>query len=196
LNFKIIYAKFTQILMVSMQDTSKQYDQIIAKSRSLFINKMKDYGSAWRILRLPSLTDQIFIKAQRIRSLQQNSVRKVDEDESSEFIGIINYCTMALIQLDNGVVEQPDLSIEEATKLYDEKISITKQLMMDKNFDYGEAWRDMRVSSLTDLILQKLLRVKQIEDNSGKTIVSEGIDANYQDMINYAVFALIHLNEK
>ena len=121
--------------MVSMQDTSKQYDQIIAKSRSLFINKMKDYGSAWRILRLPSLTDQIFIKAQRIRSLQQNSVRKVDEDESSEFIGIINYCTMALIQLDKGVVEQPDLSVEEATKLYDEKIVIV--LLINKRpFNY------------------------------------------------------------
>ena len=179
-----------------MQDTSKQYDEIIAKSRDLFVNKMKDYGSAWRILRLPSLTDQIFIKAQRIRSLQQNSVRKVDEDETSEFIGIINYCIMALIQLDRGVVEQPDLSVEEATQLYDKKVNLTKQLMMDKNHDYGEAWRDMRVSSLTDLILQKLLRVKQIENNLGKTIVSEGIDANYQDMINYAVFALIHLNEK
>lgn len=178
-----------------MQDTSKQYDEIIKKSRSLFINKMKDYGSAWRILRLPSLTDQIFIKAQRIRSLQQNSIRKVDEGEASEFIGIINYCIMALIQLDKGVVEQSDLSVEEATKLYDEKVSLTKQLMMDKNHDYGEAWREMRVSSLTDLILQKLLRVKQIEDNLGKTIVSEGIDANYQDMINYAVFALILLNE-
>ena len=178
-----------------MQDTSKQYDEIIKKSRSLFINKMKDYGSAWRILRLSSLTDQIFIKAQRIRSLQQNSIRKVDEGEASEFIGIINYCIMALIQLDKGVVEQPDLSVEEATKLYDEKVNLTKQLMMDKNHDYGEAWREMRVSSLTDLILQKLLRVKQIEDNLGKTIVSEGIDANYQDMINYAVFALILLNE-
>ena len=178
-----------------MQNTSKQYDDVISVCRELFVNKMSDYGSAWRILRLPSLTDQIFIKAQRIRSLQQNDVRKVDEGEASEFVGIINYCTMALVQLDKGVVEQPDLSLEEATALYDEKISITKQLMMDKNHDYGEAWRDMRVSSLTDLILQKLLRVKQIEDNAGKTIVSEGIDANYQDMINYAVFALIHLNE-
>ena len=179
-----------------MQDTSKQYDEIIEKSRSLFINKMKDYGSAWRILRLPSLTDQIFIKAQRIRSLQQNSIRKVDEDEVSEFIGIINYCIMALIQLEKDVAEQPDLSVAEATKLYDEQVSLTKQLMMDKNHDYGEAWRDMRVSSLTDLILQKLLRVKQIENNLGRTLVSEGIDANYQDMINYAVFALILLNEK
>ena len=179
-----------------MPNTSKQYDAIIEKCRSLFIKKMSDYGSAWRILRLPSLTDQIFIKAQRIRGLQQNEVRKVDEDESSEFIGIINYCTMALIQLEKGVVEQPDMNVEEATKLYDEKVAITKKLMMDKNHDYGEAWRDMRVSSLTDLILQKLLRVKQIENNKGKTLVSEGIDANYQDMINYAVFAMIHLTEK
>jgi hypothetical protein len=154
---------------------------------------MKDYGSAWRILRLPSLTDQIFIKAQRIRSLQENAVRKVDEDETGEFIGIINYSIMALIQLEKGVVDQPDLGLEEATRLYDEKIAETKSLMENKNHDYGEAWREMRVSSLTDLILQKLLRVKQIEDNKGKTLVSEGIDANYQDMINYAVFALIHL---
>lgn len=176
-----------------MQNTSKQYDGIISMCRSLFTNKMKDYGSAWRILRLPSLTDQIFIKAQRIRGLQQNDERKVDEGEVSEFIGIINYCTMALIQLEKGVVEQPDLSLETAITLYDKHITATKQLMMDKNHDYGEAWRDMRVSSLTDLILQKLLRVKQIEDNAGKTIVSEGIEANYQDMINYSVFALIHL---
>lgn len=179
-----------------MLNTSQQYDAVIETCRTLFINKMTDYGSAWRILRLPSLTDQIFIKAQRIRGLQQNSVRKVEEGEASEFIGIINYCVMALIQLEKGVVETPDLKVDQATKLYDEKVALTKQLMMDKNHDYGEAWRDMRVSSLTGLILQKLLRVKQIEDNSGKTIVSEGIDANYQDMINYAVFAMIHLNEK
>ena len=178
-----------------MQNTSKQYDAVIEKCRNLFVKKMSDYGSAWRILRLPSLTDQIFIKAQRIRSLQQNDVRKVDEGEVSEFVGIINYCIMALIQIDKGVVEQPDIDVDEATKLYDEKSALTKQLMLDKNHDYGEAWRDMRVSSLTDLILQKLLRVKQIEDNAGKTLVSEGIDANYQDMINYAVFALIHLEE-
>lgn len=179
-----------------MQDTSKQYDAVIDTCKSLFIKKMSDYGSAWRILRLPSLTDQIFIKAQRIRGLQQNAVRKVDEDEISEFIGIINYSIMALIQLEKGVVEQPDLSTNQAIKLYEKHVGITKKLMEDKNHDYGEAWRDMRVSSLTDLILQKLLRVKQIEDNAGKTIVSEGIDANYQDMVNYAVFALIHLNEK
>ncbi|GAA4230439.1 DUF1599 domain-containing protein [Postechiella marina] len=178
-----------------MQDTSKQYDAIINTCKNLFTKKMSDYGSAWRILRLPSLTDQIFIKAQRIRGLQENEVRKVDEGEVSEFIGIINYAVMALIQLEKGVVEQPDLSTEEATELYEKQVAITKQLMEDKNHDYGEAWRDMRVSSLTDLILQKLLRVKQIEDNKGKTLVSEGIDANYQDMINYAVFAMIHLGE-
>ncbi|WP_158848444.1 DUF1599 domain-containing protein [Algibacter sp. L1A34] len=178
-----------------MPDTSKQYDAVINTCKSLFIKKMSDYGSAWRILRLPSLTDQIFIKAQRIRSLQQNDVRKVDEGEVSEFIGIINYSIMALIQLELGVVEQPDLSTEAATELYEKHISITKTLMENKNHDYGEAWRDMRVSSLTDLILQKLLRVKQIEDNKGKTLVSEGIDANYQDMINYAIFAMIHINQ-
>ena len=174
-----------------MKNTSQEYDAVVAVCRSLFINKMKDYGSAWRILRLPSLTDQIFIKAQRIRSLQENEVRKVNEDESGEFIGIINYSIMALIQLELGIADQPDLDVTKATELYDAKIKETKELMENKNHDYGEAWRDMRVSSLTDLILQKLLRVKQIEDNKGKTLVSEGIDANYQDMINYAVFALI-----
>ncbi|HKJ05982.1 MAG TPA: DUF1599 domain-containing protein, partial [Flavobacteriaceae bacterium] len=168
-----------------MHQTSKQYDDVVEKCRSLYINKLKDYGSAWRILRLPSLTDQIFIKAQRIRQLQENATRKVDEGEVSEFIGIINYSVMALIQLELGVVEQPDLSNEKAIELYDKHMATTKALMENKNHDYGEAWRDMRVSSLTDLILQKLLRVKQIEDNEGKTLVSEGIDANYQDMINY-----------
>ncbi|WP_395053617.1 DUF1599 domain-containing protein [Flavobacterium sp.] len=174
-----------------MKNTSQKYDKVIGTCRELFIKKMTDYGSAWRILRLPSLTDQIFIKAQRIRSLQENEVRKIDEDETGEFIGIINYCIMALIQIDNGIADQPDLNVQQATDFYDKKVALTKQLMEDKNHDYGEAWREMRVSSLTDLILQKLLRVKQIEDNKGKTLVSEGIDANYQDMINYSVFALI-----
>lgn len=178
-----------------MSNTSQQYDAIIAICRDLYSKKMKDYGSAWRILRLPSLTYQVFIKAQRIRSLQENEVRKVDEGEASEFIGIINYSIMALIQLDKGVADQPDLDVEEAVKLYDKKVKLTKDLMEAKNHDYGEAWRDMRVSSLTDLILQKILRVKQIEDNKGKTLVSEGIDANYQDMINYSVFALILLGD-
>ncbi|GGG51482.1 hypothetical protein GCM10011414_21330 [Croceivirga lutea] len=178
-----------------MQQTLTEYDAIIEQCRSLFYKKGKDYGTAWRILRLPSLTDQIFIKAQRIRGLQKNTEQKVDEGQQPEFIGIINYAIMGLIQLEKGVVEQPDIDIEEALQLYNEQVEITKQLMMDKNHDYGEAWRDMRVSSLTDLILQKILRVKQIEDNQGKTLVSEGIAANYQDMVNYAVFALIHLNE-
>ncbi|MFD0796828.1 DUF1599 domain-containing protein [Maribacter chungangensis] len=176
-----------------MQATAEQYDAVIKTCRDLFEKKLLDYGCAWRILRLPSLTDQIFIKAQRIRGLQENEVRKIDEDEKSEFIGIVNYAIMALIQLELGVVDQPDLEPEKASALYQKHSTETKELMLNKNHDYGEAWRDMRVSSLTDLILQKLLRVKSIEDNKGKTLVSEGIEANYQDMINYAVFALIHL---
>ncbi len=174
-----------------MSQTSKQYDEVIAICRALFVQKMEDYGSAWRILRLPSLTDQIFIKAQRIRSLQQNAEQRVAEGDVPEFIGIINYCLMALIQLEKGIAKQPDLDLEESLKIYDQNVHATKALMENKNHDYGEAWREMRISSLTDLILQKLLRVKQIENNAGKTLVSEGIDANYQDMINYAIFALI-----
>ena len=174
-----------------MNNTSQNYDAIIGLCRQLFINKMKDYGSAWRIMRLPSLTDQIYIKAQRIRGLQQNEVRKIDEDETGEFIGIINYSIMALIQIDLGIADQPDLDVERVKILFDQKVAVTKSLMEAKNHDYGEAWREMRVSSLTDLILQKLLRVKQIEDNFGKTLVSEGVEANYQDILNYAVFALI-----
>ena len=176
-----------------MTKTSQQFDLIIKKSSSLFEKKMKDYGSAWRILRSPSLTDQIFIKAQRIRSIQNNQVQKVEEGIASEFIGILNYSIIALIQIDRGVVDQPDMDVEEALSAYLHFAQESKKLMQDKNYDYGEAWREMRVSSLTDLILQKLLRVKQIEDNKGKTFVSEGIDANYFDMVNYAIFALIHL---
>lgn len=177
-----------------MQHTSQQYDSVLGKCRGLYEKKLKDYGAAWRILRLPSLTDQIFIKAQRIRSLQELSEHKIAEDETSEFIGIINYGLMSLIQLDLGIASQPDLNAEEALAHFDRVALETKTLMEQKNHDYGEAWREMRVSSLTDLILQKLLRVKQIEDNAGKTIVSEGVRANYQDMVNYAIFALIHLN--
>lgn len=178
-----------------MEETIYQYDEVIGKCRELFTNKMRDYGSSWRVMRLPSLTDQIFIKAFRIRGLQENEVRKVDEGELSEFIGIINYCVMSLIQIDKGVVNRPDMSIDDAINLYDEKIELTKKLMMDKNHDYGEVWRDMRVSSITDLIIQKLFRVKQMEDNKGIVVVSEGIDANYQDMINYAIFSIILLTE-
>lgn len=179
-----------------MSKTSQQYDQVIERCASLFEKKMKDYGSAWRILRLPSLTDQIYIKAQRIRSIENKGVQMVDEGITSEFIGILNYSIMALIQLEKGVVDQPDLNVEQAVKAYSHFSKESKDLMEAKNHDYGEAWREMRVSSLTDLILQKLLRVKQIEDNKGKTLVSEGIDANYFDMVNYAVFALIHLEKE
>ncbi len=176
-----------------MQRTSQQYDAVIQSCRELFLKKGQDYGTAWRILRLPSLTDQIFIKAQRIRGLQGNAVQKVDEDQESEFIGIINYSIMALIQIEKGVAEQPDLTLDQALSLYDDEVAVTKKLMEDKNHDYGEAWREMRVSSLTDLILQKLFRVKEIEKNLGATLVSEGVDANYRDIVNYGVFALIHL---
>ncbi|ATA76760.1 DUF1599 domain-containing protein [Capnocytophaga canimorsus] len=178
-----------------MNKTIAQYNEVISQCKQLFVSKMTDYGSAWRILRLPSLTDQIFIKAQRIRGLQENKPRKIQEDETAEFVGIVNYSAMALIQIEKGVAQQPDLDTQQATQWYDKVVEQTRQLMEDKNHDYGEAWRDMRVSSLTDLILQKLLRVKQIENNQGKTLVSEGIAANYQDILNYAVFALIHLNE-
>jgi hypothetical protein len=158
---------------------------------------MKDYGSAWRILRISSLTDQIFIKAQRIRSIESKGMQKIDEGVFNEFIGIVNYSVIGLIQIDLGVSEQPeDLSYDKVINMFKTHVLTSKELMIDKNHDYGEAWRDMRVSSLTDLILQKLLRVKQIEDNNGSTIISEGIDANYLDMLNYAVFALIKLNKK
>ena len=176
-----------------MQKTLKQYDNVTSICKSLFEKKLHDYGSAWRILRLSSLTDQIFIKAQRIRGLQKNSIQKVDEGQVDEFIGIINYSIMALIQIEKGISEIPDLNPKECIDLYDIMMNKTRDLMMNKNHDYGEAWREMRVSSLTDLILQKLLRIKQIEDNQGNTLVSEGIDANYTDIINYAIFALIHL---
>ena len=176
-----------------METTQKQYQKIVSECRTLFQQKMNDYGAAWRILRLPSLTDQIYIKAQRIRSLQTNTTRKVNEGQEPEFIGIINYSIMALIQIKNGVAEQPDLNLESALNFYDSEFSKIFKLMLDKNHDYGEAWKDMRISSLTDLIIQKLLRVKQIEENDGVTIVSEGIEANYHDMVNYAIFALIHL---
>lgn len=174
-----------------MHNTTEQYTQVIANSREIFAKKTKDYGTAWRILRSRSLTDQIFIKAQRIRTIQETKENKVGESIEGEFVAIINYCVMALIQLEKG--ESLPLEIDEklALSLYDEYTQKATQLMEIKNHDYGEAWREMRVSSLTDLILMKLLRVKQIEDNSGKTLISEGIDANYYDMLNYAVFALI-----
>ncbi len=179
-----------------MEKTLKQFDFIINKCRTLFSNKMKDYGAAWRILRITSLTDQIFIKATRIRSLQENSIQKIEEGQESEFIGIINYAIMAIIQLEKGIANEPDLTPENALVLYDQYMQETIVLMQDKNHDYGEVWRKMRVSSITDLILQKLLRVKQIENNKGKTIVSEGLKSNYQDIINYGIFASILLNKE
>lgn len=179
-----------------MQQTSKQYDQVIEQCRQLFVNKMKDYGPSWRILRPRSVTDQIFIKAKRIRTLEISQTSMVGEDIWSEFIGIINYGIIGLIQLKLGFSDVVDIDKERALQLYDKYIAETKQLMIAKNTDYGEAWRDMRVSSYTDLILTKIQRTKEIENHNGETLVSEGIDANYQDMINYAVFALIKHNEQ
>ena len=179
-----------------MKETRQQYNHIINICQDLFIKKMKDYGVAWRILRPSSLTDQIFIKAQRIRSIEMKGVMKVKEDSRSEYIGIINYCIMALIQLERGISEKDDMSPEETLNLYLEKFNCAKSLMQNKNHDYDEAWRSMRITSITDLILMKIKRTKQIEDHAGKTIISEGVDANYLDMINYAVFALILMEEQ
>lgn len=173
--------------------TDKQFDQIKESCIDVFIKKMKDYGSAWRILRPTSITDQVYIKAQRIRSLQSKGTQKIMEGITPEFIGIVNYSVMALIQLELGATDAPDLSVQTASEKYDEYFEKARKLMHDKNHDYSEAWREMRVASLADIILMKLLRIKQIEDNMGITSVSEGIDANYYDIINYAVFALIKL---
>jgi hypothetical protein len=179
--------------MSKLQKTSAQFDEVITLCRSIFLKKNSDYGTAWRILRTSSLTDQLFIKANRIRTIQELEKSKVEEGISDEFIGIVNYSIMALIQLELKEDNRMDLSNEEVEELYSKYAIMAKNLMMDKNHDYGEAWRDMRVSSLCDLILMKILRVKQIEDNDGKTLISEGLDANYLDMLNYAVFALIKL---
>ncbi|NQY08599.1 MAG: DUF1599 domain-containing protein [Flavobacteriales bacterium] len=178
-----------------MSNTSEQYTLVVNRCKDIFFKKMKDYGTSWRILKATSLTDQIFIKAKRISTIQENRIQKIEEDISSEYIGIINYCVIGLIQLEKGNKENLKLGEEETTELYEHYINEAKSLMELKNHDYGEAWRDMRVSSLTDLILMKLLRVKQIEDNEGETIISEGIDASYYDIINYAIFAMIRLNE-
>ena len=175
--------------------TNSQYREVITACKELFFKKTRDYGTAWRVLRLPSITDQIFIKAQRVRSIQEKGVQKVGDPIQDEFIGIINYCVIALIQIKLEKSEQMELSQEELMPMYNEMIEETVNLLDSKNHDYGEAWREMRVSSITDIILMKLMRVKQIENNEGRTVVSEGIKANYQDMINYAVFALILLDE-
>ena len=177
-----------------MTQTSEQYLNVIQTCKEIFIKKTNDYGTAWRILRSSSLTDQLFIKAQRIRTIQETGENKVGESIADEFKAIVNYCIMALIQLEKKELNSMDLSLQQAVSLYEEYSTKSFDLMLKKNHDYGEAWRDMRVSSLTDLILMKILRVKQIEDNKGQTLISEGIDANYYDMLNYAVFSLIHLS--
>jgi hypothetical protein len=178
-----------------LEKTLKQYDAQVLKCREVFVNKTKDYGTAWRILRVSSLTDQLYIKASRIRSLEELSEHKVDEGIEPEYIGLVNYSIMALIQLELKKNDPLELEPDRAEALYDQYMNLTRDLMIAKNHDYGEAWREMRISSLTDLILMKLLRVKQIEDNQGKTLISEGLDANYQDIINYALFALIRLDK-
>ena len=177
-----------------MTQSSEQYLNVIQTCKEIFIKKTNDYGTAWRILRSSSLTDQLFIKAQRIRTIQETGENKVGESIVDEFKAIVNYCIMALIQLEKKELTSMDLSLQQAVSLYEEYSTKSFDLMLKKNHDYGEAWRDMRVSSLTDLILMKILRVKQIEDNKGQTLISEGIDANYYDMLNYAVFSLIHLS--
>ena len=178
-----------------MEDTKEQYHNVISKSREIFIHKNADYGSSWRVLRIISLVDQINIKAQRIRNLQNNIDNKIDEDQTAEFYGIINYSIMALIQIEKGIVDEPDLDKDEIIKLYDKNVNESFELMLNKNHDYGEAWREMEVVSLTDLIIQKIYRMKSILKNDEKTNVSEGIDANLQDILNYSIFAQILLKE-
>ena len=176
-----------------MEETKSQYLKVIESSRKVFKDKNSDYGSSWRILRVSSFVDQIHIKAQRIRNLQINEDQKIDEGQVPEFIGIINYCVMSLIQIQIGVVDEPDLNGTEVVELYDNKVNETFELMLKKNHDYGEAWRDMEISSLTDLIIQKIFRMKSINSNDGKTISSEGVESNFQDILNYSVFALTEL---
>jgi hypothetical protein len=179
--------------MSQKQNTEEQYNRVIEKCYELFKKKTTDYGTAWRILRLPSLTDQIFIKAQRIRSIQEKGSQKIDEDIAGEFIAIINYCLIALIQQKLTENDPMELEVNWTIGEYQKEADTTRKLLLDKNHDYGEAWRDMRISSITDIILMKIFRTKQIEDNQGKTLVSEGVDANYRDMINYSVFCLIKM---
>lgn len=178
-----------------VEKTAVEYREVISTCKALFEKKTRDYGTAWRILRLPSITDQIMIKAQRIRSIQEKGKQRIADPVRDEFVGIINYCVIALIQIALTDSDKMDLAFEELEKLYDNAVDETFTLLENKNHDYGEAWREMRVTSITDIILMKLLRVKQIEDNAGKTLVSEGVKANYQDIINYSVFALIKLKE-
>jgi hypothetical protein len=179
-----------------INQTSSQYDAAIAGCRDIFLNKSKDYGTSWRVMRLSSITDQIYIKAQRIRNIEETGTQKIGDDIESEYRGIINYCIMGLIQIELKDSKELELKMDMLTNLYDQYVKLTKELMEQKNHDYGEVWREMRVSTFTDILLVRLMRIKQIEDNKGKTIMSEGIDANLQDMINYSVFALIRISEQ
>lgn len=179
-----------------MNKTATQYTTAINNCKDIFIKKMKDYGTAWRVLRTSSITDQIFIKAQRIRNIEEKGTQKVNDDIRSEYIGIVNYSIIGLIQLGLKNDSRIEIPTDEVANLFEKYSNEARNLMENKNHDYGEAWRDMRVSSLTDLILMKILRMKQIEDNKGETIISEGLDANFHDMINYAIFALIKLSEE
>lgn len=176
-----------------MADTSAEFGIEIARCRDIFEKKARDYGTSWRILRLPSLTDQIYIKASRIRSIQEKGTHLVDEGIVPEFVAMVNYATMALIQLELGGSSDDELPVDQALALYDKHLKSTTELMTAKNHDYGEAWRQMRVSSMVDLILMKIRRIKQIEDNDGKTVISEGVEGGYKDIINYSIFCLIRL---
>jgi hypothetical protein len=178
-----------------MTNTSLQYDEAVQRCKEIFLKKTRDYGTSWRMLRIISIVDQIFIKAQRIRVLQEKKVQKVGDSITSEFMGIVNYGVIGLIQLDLNADASEELSLDKVTQLYNEKIAFAKSTMMDKNHDYGEAWREMSQESFADLTLTKLMRIKQILQNEGKTIASEGIDANFVDIINYSLFALILINE-
>jgi hypothetical protein len=176
-------------------NTEQQYDKAIRQSREIFLQKTQDYGTSWRVLRMISIVDQIYIKALRIRTIQEKKQQKIADDIDGEFKGILNYAIIALIQIDKGSFEVEDLGVDEAATLYDDKTMLARTLMLDKNHDYGEAWREMSQESFVDLILVKLLRIKQIMANAGKTLISEGIDANFTDIINYSVFALILIEE-
>ena len=179
-----------------MEKNLKQFDQIMKECDTVFIKKTKDYGTSWRILRPSSLTDQLYIKAKRIRSIEEKGQQKVEDSIASDYMGLVNYSILAIIQLTMDSNAPLELEPKVAVEWYEDQVNITRDLLISKNHDYGEVWREMRLSSMTDLILMKLLRIKQIEDNKGETLISEGVDANYRDIINYAIFSLIKLEEQ
>ena len=178
-----------------MKSTEENYNKILTICKEVFEKKTKDYGTAWRILRLPSITDQIFIKARRIRSIQEKGESRINEDQESEFLGIINYCLIGMIQMGMEPEQGLEIPYEDLSPLYDQYANETRDLLFNKNHDYDEAWKEMRISSITDIILMKILRIKQIEDNEGKTLISEGIKANFQDILNYSVFCMIKIKD-